>query len=44
METIVEDMIKANAMSYAQWRALSPNPLVPPAIPLSQDEQYPVTL
>lgn len=43
METIVEDVIKAKAMPYSQWLALSPNPLVPLAIPVSQGGQYPVT-
>lgn len=33
METIVEDVIKAKAMTFAQWHALSANPLVPLAIP-----------
>lgn len=32
METIVEDVIKAKAMPFAQWQALSANPLVPLAI------------
>lgn len=43
METIVEDVIKAKAMPFAQWHALSLNPLVPLAIPVSQGGQYPVT-
>ncbi|MGG7605035.1 hypothetical protein [Massilia sp. BKSP1R2A-1] len=43
MEKIVEDVIKAKAMPFAQWHALSSNPLVPLAIPASQDGQYPVT-
>lgn len=43
IETIIEEVIKAKAMPYAQWLALSPNPLVPLAIPVSQDGQYPVT-
>lgn len=43
METIVEDVIKAKAMTFAQWHALSANPLVPLAIPVSQGGQYPVT-
>lgn len=32
METIVEDVIKAKAMPFAEWHALSPNPPVPLAI------------
>ena len=43
METIVEDVIKAKAMTFAQWQALSANPLVPLAISVSQGGQYPVT-
>lgn len=43
METIIEDMIKAKTMAFAQWHALSANPLVPLAIPVSQGGQYPVT-
>lgn len=43
MEAIVEDVIKAKAMPFAQWHALSLNPLVPLAIPVSQGGQYPVT-
>ena len=43
METIVEDVITAKAMTFAQWHALSANPLVPLAIPVSQGGQYPVT-
>lgn len=43
METIVEDVITANAMPFAQWHALSANPLVPLAIPVSQGRQYRVT-
>lgn len=43
METIVEDVIKAKAMPFAQWQALSANPLVPLAISVSQGGQYPVT-
>lgn len=43
METIVEDVIKAKAMPFAQWQALSANPLVPLAISVSQGDQYPVT-
>lgn len=43
METIVEDVIKATAMSHAEWYALSPNPLVPLAIPVSEGRQYRLT-
>lgn len=43
METIVEDVIKAKAMPFAQWQALSANPLVPLAISESQGGQYPAT-
>jgi hypothetical protein len=43
METIVEDVIKAKAMPFEQWYALSENPLVPLAIPVSQGGQYSVT-
>jgi hypothetical protein len=43
METIVEDVIKAAAMPHAEWYALSPNPLVPLAIPVSEEKQYRVT-
>jgi hypothetical protein len=43
METIVEDVIKATAMPHAEWYALSPNLLVPLAIPVSEEKQYRVT-
>lgn len=43
MKTIVEDVIKAKAMPFAQWQALCATLLVPLAIPASQGGQYPVT-
>lgn len=43
METIVEDVITAKSMTFAQWHALSANPLVPLAIPGSQGGEYRVT-
>jgi hypothetical protein len=43
MESILEDVIKAGALSHAQWRALSPNPLIPLALPVSGSRQYWVT-
>jgi len=43
VEMIVEDVIKAHEMTFAQWHALSANPLVPLAIPTSQGGQYAVT-
>jgi len=36
MEMIVEDVITAKTMTFAQWYALSENPFVPLAIPVSQ--------
>lgn len=43
LETIIEDVIRANALSFANWWALSPNPLMPLAIPVSSGSHYPVT-
>lgn len=43
METIFEDVISAKAMTFAEWHALSANPLVPLAIPVAQGGQYRVT-
>ncbi|MBM3008254.1 hypothetical protein [Citrobacter freundii] len=43
MEMIVEDVITAKTMTFAQWHALSENPFAPLAIPVSQGRQYRVT-
>lgn len=43
METIVEDVIAAKAMTDEEWLNLSANPLAPLAIPVSQGGQYRVT-
>ena len=43
MEVILEDVLKAGAMSFDEWWALSRFPLVPLAIPVSTDRQYRVT-
>lgn len=39
IEKIIEE-IKVNAMSFAQWHALSANPFVPLRIQVSQDSEY----
>jgi len=43
LETIVEDVIRAATMPFNDWRALSPSPLVPLAIPVSLGHEYRVT-
>lgn len=43
LQTIIEAIVEANALSFHDWFALSPNPLVPLAIPVSSGGQYPVT-
>lgn len=43
LRTIIEAVIEAKAMSFADWLALSPNPLVPLALPVSAGGQYQVT-
>lgn len=43
LQKIIEDIIAANALSFDDWFALSPDPLVPLAIPVSTGGQYPVT-
>lgn len=40
---IIEDVIDAKALSFDEWIALSPNPLVPLALPVSAGGQYQVT-
>lgn len=43
LETIVEDVIRAATMPFNDWRALSPSPLVPLAIPVSPGREYRLT-
>jgi hypothetical protein len=43
LQTIIEAAIEARALSFDDWLALSPNPLVPLAIPVSAGGQYQVT-
>ena len=43
LERIIEDVIDAKALSFEKWLALSPNPLVPFALPVSSGGQYQVT-
>lgn len=43
LQRIIEAVIEAKALSFKDWFALSPNPLVPLALPVSGDRQYPVT-
>lgn len=43
LEKIIEDVISAKALSFEKWLALSPNPFVAFALPLSTGSQYQVT-
>lgn len=43
MEAILEDVLKAGAMSFDEWSALNRFPLVPLAIPVGSERQYRVT-
>ncbi len=43
LETIIEDVIKAAAMSFEDWSALSQFPLIPLAIPIGSGREYRVT-
>lgn len=43
LETILEDVIKAAAMPFGEWWALSRFPLVPLAIPVDSEQEYRVT-
>lgn len=43
LETIVDDVIQTATMSFNDWWALSPFPLVPLAIPAMSEHQYRVT-
>jgi hypothetical protein len=43
LETILEDVIKAAAMPFDEWWALSKFPLVPLAIPVDSGREYRVT-
>jgi hypothetical protein len=43
LQTIVEDAIKTASMSFDDWRASSPHPFFPLAIPASQGHEYRVT-
>ncbi len=43
LETILEDVIKAAALSFEEWRSLSRSPFVSLAIPISSGEEYRVT-
>jgi hypothetical protein len=43
LETIIEDVIRASALSFADWWALSQAPLTPLAIPVGPGREYPVT-
>lgn len=43
LQTIIEAVIEAKALSFDDWLALSPNPLVPLALPVSSGGQYQVT-
>ena len=40
---IIEDVIDAKALSFDEWLALCPNPLVPLALPVSAGGQYQLT-
>lgn len=43
IETIVEDAVKAAAMPFEHWQALSPTPFVSLAIPVASGHEIPVT-
>lgn len=43
LQTIIEAVIEAKAMSFHDWVALSPNPLVPLALPVGAGGQYQIT-
>jgi hypothetical protein len=43
LETIIEDVVKAAAMSFEDWWSLSSSPFTPLAIPVGQERQYRVT-
>lgn len=43
LETILGDVLKAAAMSYDEWWALSPFPLIPLAIPSGDGREYRAT-
>ncbi|MCJ2036135.1 hypothetical protein [Methylobacterium sp. J-068] len=43
LQTVIEAVIEASALSFSDWSALSPNALVPLAIPVSAGGQYRVT-
>lgn len=43
LQRIIEAVVEAKALSFDIWLALSPNPLVPLALPISAGGQYQVT-